>query len=87
MRSIHLKHSLASEGRLSLTAPVQQLGYQASGCFIYRIDNIPEDVTDTEAIEKANGTIFYFRDKGDRAHTANFEELAIGFILDHPKLT
>ena len=84
MRTVYLKHTEASQGQFLLDRE-GPLG-PGNGLFRYRIDNVPEDQSDTEVIQQATGTTFLFRDREDnpRKFTADFDELKVGIILDHP---
>lgn len=70
-RAIHVKHSLASQGICTL-APEGSMPGHRGNIIVIRVLDVPDEVSDAEAVRLVNATVFYpprfllrFRELGD----------------------
>lgn len=55
-----LKHSEASQGRLSLSHPYGPTGWQDSGVFVFAVERVPDDVLPANVCDLEPGDIIGF---------------------------
>ena len=76
MRTLKLKHTEKSMGKLSMQHPGAKPGF-CRGVFTIEITDIPDNVADSEVISVADETTFLTKDR----YTFSYSEIGRGKII------